>query len=141
MTDQSRGPQGQGLFRRRRRWIIAAVVVLVLRTALPLVLRHVLVSQATKALHTRVDIGDVDLALLPINGDVPERRVAGNLDGREAATLAKEIGARLVIPCHYDMFKFNTASPDLFVATARELGQPYRVLRCGERWSSSELPV
>jgi len=83
---------------------------------------------------------DVDLALLPINGDLPERRVAGNLDGREAATLAREMGARLVIPCHYDMFKFNTTSPDLFVATAHELGQPYRVLRCGERWSSTELP-
>ena len=81
----------------------------------------------------------IDLALLPINGDAPERRVAGNLDGCEAATLAKQIGARLVIPCHYDMFEFNTASPDLFVATAQKLGQPYRLLQCGERWSSAEL--
>jgi L-ascorbate metabolism protein UlaG (beta-lactamase superfamily) len=78
-----------------------------------------------------------DVALLPINGRAPERRVAGNLDGREAAGLAKDIGARLVIPCHYEMFEFNTASPDEFVAEARRLGQPYRVLRCGERWSSS----
>src|SRR5437667_12681669 len=82
---------------------------------------------------------NIDVALLPINGDLPERRVAGNLDGREAATLAKEIGARLVIPCHYDMFEFNTASPDLFVAPAQQLGQPYRLLQCGERWSSAEL--
>jgi L-ascorbate metabolism protein UlaG (beta-lactamase superfamily) len=81
----------------------------------------------------------IDVALLPINGHRPERRVAGNLDGREAATLARAIGARLVIPCHYDMFEFNTASPEEFVATCHELGQPYRVLRCGERWSSSEL--
>jgi L-ascorbate metabolism protein UlaG (beta-lactamase superfamily) len=80
----------------------------------------------------------IDVALLPINGDLPERRVAGNLDGREAATLAKAIGARLVIPCHYDMFAFNTASPELFVETARELRQSFRVLRCGERWSSAE---
>jgi L-ascorbate metabolism protein UlaG (beta-lactamase superfamily) len=42
----------------------------------------------------------VDVALLPINGSAPERRVAGNLNGVEAATLAHEIGARLVIPCH-----------------------------------------
>jgi L-ascorbate metabolism protein UlaG (beta-lactamase superfamily) len=83
----------------------------------------------------------VDLALLPINGDLPERRVAGNLDGREAATLAKRIEARLVIPCHYDMFEFNTASTDLFVSTARELGQPFRVLKCGERWSSGDLGI
>jgi len=81
----------------------------------------------------------VDLALLPINGDRPERRVAGNLNGFEAARLAKEIGARLAIPCHYDMFEFNTASPEEFVRAARELNQPCRVLRAGERWSSSEL--
>jgi len=80
---------------------------------------------------------NIGIALLPINGDLPERQVAGNLDGREAATLAKEIGARLVIPCHYDMFEFNTASPDLFAATARELGQPFRILECGEQWDSA----
>ena len=78
----------------------------------------------------------VDLALLPINGDRPERRVAGNLDGREAATLAKAIGAGVVIPCHYDMFEFNTASPEEFVRTAQELRQPCRVLRAGERWNN-----
>jgi L-ascorbate metabolism protein UlaG (beta-lactamase superfamily) len=79
----------------------------------------------------------VNLALLPINGDRPERRVAGNLDGPEAATLAKAIGAGMVIPCHYDMFQFNTAPPDEFVATAERLGQPCKVLKCGERWSSA----
>ncbi len=79
----------------------------------------------------------IDVALLPINGRAPERRVAGNLNGREAATLAHEIGAKLVIPCHYEMFEFNTASPDEFVATADKLGQPYKVLRAGERWSST----
>ncbi len=81
----------------------------------------------------------VDVALLPINGRRPERRVAGNLDGPEAARLAKEIGARLVIPCHYDMFAFNTEPPDAFLEEARRLDQPHRVLRCGERWGSSEL--
>src|SRR5262249_52344013 len=50
----------------------------------------------------------IDFALLPINGDRPERRVAGNLDGRQAAQLAWEIRARCVIPCHFDMFEFNT---------------------------------
>jgi L-ascorbate metabolism protein UlaG (beta-lactamase superfamily) len=87
----------------------------------------------------RVSCMQPDLALLPINGDFPERAVAGNLNGREAATLAREIGARLVIPCHFEMFAFNTASPDEFIRAAEELGQRYRVLRAGERWSSSEL--
>ncbi|MBK8038530.1 MAG: MBL fold metallo-hydrolase [Verrucomicrobiaceae bacterium] len=77
--------------------------------------------------------GSVDVAFLPINGNKPERRVAGNLDGPEAAALAKAIGARVVIPCHYEMFEFNTASPETFIAACEELGQAYRVMRCGER--------
>ena len=81
----------------------------------------------------------VDVALLPVNGAAPERRVAGNLNGREAAELAHAAGARLVIPCHYEMFEFNTASPDEFAAHARRLGQRYQILRCGERWDSSAL--
>jgi L-ascorbate metabolism protein UlaG (beta-lactamase superfamily) len=83
----------------------------------------------------------VDLALLPINGRAPERRVPGNFTGPEAARLARSIGARLVIPCHYDMFEFNTASPEAFVGEAARIGQPCRVLRCGERFSSAELPA
>jgi L-ascorbate metabolism protein UlaG (beta-lactamase superfamily) len=75
----------------------------------------------------------LDLVLLPINGNRPERRVAGNLDGREAAQLAKDIQARLVVPCHYEMFEFNTASPELFETSCRELGQPFKTLRAGER--------
>ena len=74
-----------------------------------------------------------DAALLPINGARPERRVAGNLDGREAAWLARESGAKLAVPCHYEMFEFNTAPPDEFIAEAERLRQPYRVLRAGER--------
>jgi len=81
----------------------------------------------------------VDVALLPINGRAPQRRVPGNFSGEEAARLAHEIGARLVVPCHYEMFAFNTASPEAFVAEARRLGQRCRVLRAGERWTSAEL--
>jgi L-ascorbate metabolism protein UlaG (beta-lactamase superfamily) len=77
----------------------------------------------------------IDVALLPINGRGRERRVAGNLWGREAAALAKEIEAKCAVPCHYDMFEFNTASPDEFVVTCQALSQPYRLLQCGERMS------
>jgi L-ascorbate metabolism protein UlaG (beta-lactamase superfamily) len=50
-----------------------------------------------------------DMALMPINGNRPERRVAGNLDGREAALLAHEIGAGIIVPHHFDMFEFGVA--------------------------------
>lgn len=75
----------------------------------------------------------VDLALLPINGNRPERRVAGNLDAGEAVWLASAIGAGLTIPCHYDMFAFNTADVREFERQAEGAGIGYRVLRLGER--------
>ena len=75
----------------------------------------------------------IDLALLPINGRDPERGVAGNFNAEEAAQLGKQISAGLVIPCHYEMFEFNTVSPEGFVTSAERIGQKYRLLRCGER--------
>ena len=81
----------------------------------------------------------IDVALLPINGRRPERQVAGNLWGREAANLAKAIGVRMVIPCHYDMFEFNTETPAEFEDTCHTLGQSYQTLQAGQRWSSSIL--
>ena len=75
----------------------------------------------------------VDLAFLPINGNRPERRVSGNLNGTEAAALGKVIGARLTVPCHYHQFVFNTEEPDEFIHACARMGTPHRVLRCGER--------
>jgi len=74
----------------------------------------------------------VDVALLPINGNRPERRVAGNLDAAEAVGLAAAIGAGLTIPCHYDMFTFNTADAADFVRVALRAGIGHRVLGLGE---------
>ena len=77
---------------------------------------------------------NVDVALLPINGSAPERRIPGNLFGREAAKLAKDMGAKLVIPCHFEMFEFNTASPQEFIDECRKLNQAFKVLHCGEKY-------
>lgn len=74
----------------------------------------------------------IGVALVPINGSKPERRVAGNMRGIEAAKLAFDIGAKLAIPHHFDMFAFNTEPPDEFVAECRRLGQACRVLENGE---------
>jgi L-ascorbate metabolism protein UlaG (beta-lactamase superfamily) len=75
----------------------------------------------------------IDLALLPINGRDPARGVAGNFSGEEAARLGKNINAGMVIPCHYEMFEFNTVSPGDFKTVAEEIGQEYRLLKCGQR--------
>ena len=75
----------------------------------------------------------VDVAILPINGNDPGRRVAGNLNGKEAAELGKAINASCVIPCHYDMFTFNTADVNDFAREAKKLNLSYQVLRGGEK--------
>lgn len=79
--------------------------------------------------------------LLPINGNRPERGVAGNLNGTEAALLAKTVGAKIAIPHHFDMFAFNTEKPDEFVGACQRLDQPCRVLKCGEQLTLSLKPA
>lgn len=86
-----------------------------------------------EGLAERLSRFELSAALLPINGARPERRVAGNLSGNEAAVLGRQAGIGLVIPCHYGMFEFNTADPEEeFIPTCKAIGQPYRVLRNGE---------
>src|SRR5262249_55598335 len=76
----------------------------------------------------------IDVAFLPINGKV------GNMNGTDAARLAKDIDTNLVTPSHSDMFEFNPANPaDEFIPVCTSVGQKYRILQQGERWSSNEL--
>ncbi|MBN8652636.1 MAG: MBL fold metallo-hydrolase [Cytophagales bacterium] len=77
----------------------------------------------------------VDVAFLPINGNDPARGVAGNLNCQEAALLGKEINARLVIPHHYDLFKFNTADVKEFERGASEVDLSFRTIKLGEQIS------
>jgi L-ascorbate 6-phosphate lactonase len=63
------------------------------------------------------------LALLPINGRdfyrETERNLVGNMDPREAARLASEIGAQVLIPMHWELFPHNRGFPsDLVGFTA-----------------------
>jgi len=74
----------------------------------------------------------VDIALLPINGNKPERRVAGNLSFGEAAALGKAIGAKVVIPHHYDLFEFNTEDPARFETECKQQEVACKVLKLGE---------
>lgn len=80
----------------------------------------------------------VDVALLPINGNDPARQVAGNLNCREAAELGKAIGAKFVVPCHYDMFTFNTADVSDFVVESHKINQRYCILQGGGHFNYSK---
>lgn len=78
---------------------------------------------------------NVDVAILPINGNIPERKVAGNLNSKEAIALGKSIGAKYVIPCHYEMFTFNTVDVNDFILEAEDKEQGYKVLVGGACFS------
>jgi L-ascorbate metabolism protein UlaG (beta-lactamase superfamily) len=63
-----------------------------------------------------------EIALLPINGRDPDREgrgIVGNLSPDEAARMARDVGARLVVPMHFDTVRGNTGRPDAFVRAMR----------------------
>lgn len=84
---------------------------------------------------------DIDLALLPINGRDPARRVAGNLNSEQAVWLGRQLDISCIIPCHYDMFTFNTADPNEFKDIAEQQHQGYSILRIGERKSVTKASL
>ena len=79
------------------------------------------------------------IALLPINGNDPARKVAGNLNAEEAVKLSKRCNVQVVIPCHYDLFEFNTADVNEFIKAAKKYEQRFCVLELGGKFSSCEI--
>lgn len=76
----------------------------------------------------------VDVALLPINGRDPTREaqnIVGNLDHAEAVHLAAAIGADVLLPMHYDMFRANPGHPDKLVAIATRVCPELTVIVLG----------
>lgn len=58
--------------------------------------------------------GDIEIQLLPINGRDARRyrqNCIGNMTYQEAADLAGEVGSKIVVPGHWDMFQNNSADP------------------------------
>ncbi len=81
---------------------------------------------------------NVNLALLPISGDEPEK-MSANLNGFQAAALGKAISAGLIVPCHYDMFDDDTASPEEFIYSSERLEQKFRILEPGMRMTMGPM--
>jgi L-ascorbate 6-phosphate lactonase len=68
----------------------------------------------TEELIEQLRDSQIDVAFLPINGRDAFREargIAGNMSFREAVELAIRIGARILVPIHWDMFRGNTEWP------------------------------
>lgn len=73
----------------------------------------------------------IDVAVLPVNGRDAEREargIVGNLNAGEAVALAGELGARCLIPCHYEMIRGNTSDVGDVLTAARRAGDRFEVL-------------
>ena len=82
----------------------------------------------------------VDVALLPVNGRTYYRELeglVGNMGPRDAVILATEIGATILVPYHWDLFRGNTEWPGRVVDDAVEAEAPLHVLtlRRGVPWA------
>ncbi|WP_240418945.1 MBL fold metallo-hydrolase [Paenibacillus periandrae] len=83
-----------------------------------LVFYHAGDALADQELEDALKPHQIEIACMPINGHDWRRlrnHIYGNMTFREAADMAAEIGAEMIIPMHYDMFAGNTENPAYFV--------------------------
>jgi L-ascorbate metabolism protein UlaG (beta-lactamase superfamily) len=84
------------------------------------------------------------VACLPINGRdyfrESERNIVGNMDFREAARLAQDIGAEVLVPMHWELFEHNRGFPGDLVRFAAEHVPGLTVLVMGRGARLSVLP-
>ena len=61
---------------------------------------------------------------MPINGRdffrEAEHNIVGNMDFREAARLAHDVGAEVLVPVHWELFPHNRGFPGELVAFAAD---------------------
>jgi L-ascorbate metabolism protein UlaG (beta-lactamase superfamily) len=74
--------------------------------------------------------GPIDTALLPVNecNFFRERQgIIGNMSVREAFGLAVELGARRLVPMHFDMFAPNSVYEEEIELLYRRMAPPFRL--------------
>jgi L-ascorbate metabolism protein UlaG (beta-lactamase superfamily) len=94
----------------------------------------------TDGLRAALDPLEIEVALLPINGRTHYREdegLVGNMGTRDAVALATELGASILVPYHWDLFRGNTERPGRVVDDAVEAEAPLHVLtlRRGVPWA------
>jgi len=75
-------------------------------------------------------LGPIDVAFLPVNECNFYRDrlgIVGNMSVREAFGFAAELGVRLLVPMHYDMFAPNSVYPDEIMAVYRGDRPPFAI--------------
>lgn len=83
---------------------------------------------------------DINIAFLPINGRDYFRNnadIIGNFNCEEAVLLAKEIGAKMLVPMHHDLYDVNCVSVESFVGVIKK----YDAFRSYHIFSPGELYV
>ena len=79
-----------------------------------------------------------DVLIVPINGRDYCRTnvldIIGCFDSREAITLAKNTGAKLLIPTHFDLYDINCVNPTCFVDEIQKINpkQAFHIFLPGE---------
>ena len=79
-----------------------------------------------------------DVLIVPINGRDYYRTnvldIIGCFDSREAITLAKNTGAKLLIPTHFDLYDINCVNPTCFVDEIQKINpkQAFHIFVPGE---------
>jgi L-ascorbate metabolism protein UlaG (beta-lactamase superfamily) len=84
------------------------------------------------------------IMLLPINGRdffrESERNTVGNMDGREAARLAHDAAAQLLVPMHWELFEHNRGFPSDLVGYVSTTYPDLSVLVLGRGARFTYLP-
>ena len=84
---------------------------------------------------------DINIAFLPINGRDYFRNnadIIGNFNCEEAVLLAKEIGAKMLVPMHHDLYEVNCVNVENFVGAIKkhDTFRRYHVFSPGELYVS-----
>lgn len=84
-------------------------------------------------------LGQVDIAMLPVNGRDYyrlSRDIIGNMTAAEAVELAENIQAILLIPMHFDLYDCNCISATAFIDAHKiaEAKVPYHIFQPGEKY-------
>jgi len=88
--------------------------------------------------------GSVHVAFLPVNEQNffrQQRGIIGNMSVREAFGFAEEIGAKEVVPVHWDMFAVNGATPKEIRAVYRRHQPKFDLMLCPTSINLSKIRV